>query len=317
QWLGRLLFDNLVYLDAEGRPTPWLAKSWEISADGTVYTFHLREDVTFSDGTRFDAEAVRVNLEHMRDPATKSPLAAAYIVPYVDGRVLDDFTFQARLGEPYAPFLGVLAQSWLAIFSPKAIRGNAAGLAQAPVGSGPFVLERYDLQQGIRLVRRADYAWAPQQLGHAGAAYLERIEIDFLPEALVRYSALAAGRYDFTIDAPPQNAAAIRRDPRLAFDIRVRKGNPYRGVAFNATRFPFDDVRVRRALALAVDREGIARITGFGEFEAKADFLAANTRHYDPAYAQALRQDLDAANRLLDQAGWTGRDAEGYRTREG
>ncbi|MFC5694763.1 ABC transporter substrate-binding protein [Pseudomonas sp. GCM10022186] len=317
QWLGRLLYDNLVYLNDKGEITPWLARSWEISADGLTYTFHLRDDVTFSDGVRFDAEAVRVNLEHMRAPATRSPLAAAYIAPYVDGEVVDDFTFRAHLREPYAPFLDVLAQSWLAMFSPRAIRENPAGLAEAPVGSGPFVVERYERQQGIRLVRRADYHWAPDFLRHQGPAYLERVDIDFVPEALVRFSSLAAGQYDFSIDAPAQNAAGIRADRNLAFDSRIRKGNPNRGLTFNTEKAPFDDVRVRKAIALAVDREGIVRISGFGEYRPKSDYLAANTRFYDPSFQAALRYNPDEANRLLDEAGWTGRDAEGYRTRDG
>jgi len=317
QWLGRLIYDNLVYLDDQGRPTPWLAKSWDISPDGKTYTFHLRDDVTFSDGTPFDAEAVRVNLEHMRDPATKSPLAAAYIAPYRDGKVLDKHTFQARLSEPYTPFLDVLAQSWLAIESPKALKENPKGFGEAPVGTGPFVVESYKRQQGIRLVRRADYHWAPDFLRHDGPAYLERVEVDFLPEALIRYSSLAGGQYDLTIDAPPQNAAAIRADRRLVFDSRIRKGNPNRGLTFNTERFPFDDLRVRKAVALAIDREGIARIAGFGEFLPKTDFLAANTRYYDPSFQAPLRQDVAEANRLLDEAGWTARDAQGFRVRDG
>ena len=317
QWLGRLLFDNLVYLDEQGRPAPWLARSWEISEDGLTYTFHLRDDVTFSDGERFNAEALRVNLEHMRDPATKSPLAAAYIAPYEEGRVIDDYTFEARLREPYAAFLDVLAQSWLAIYSPKAIRESAARLNEAPVGSGPFVLESYQRQQGIRLVRRADYAWAPPVIGHVGPAYLERIQIDFVPEALIRYSALASGEYHLTLDAPPQNAAALRGNPALVFDKRIRKGNPSRTITFNTEKFPFEDARVRRAIALAVDREGLVRLSGFGEFAPKADFLAVNTRHYDPAFRRLLAHDPEQAERLLDEAGWSERDADGIRLRDG
>lgn len=317
QWLGRLIYDNLVYLDDQGRITPWLAKAWEVSEDGKTYTFHLRDDVTFSDGAKFNAEAVRINLEHMRDPATKSPLAAAYIAPYIDGEVVDEYTFRANLREPYTPFLNVLAQSWLSMQSPKAIVENPKALAEAPVGSGPFVVERYTRQQGIRLVRRDDYAWAPDFLRHQGPAYLERIELDFVPEALIRYSSLAAGQYDFTTDAPTQNAAAIRADDRLRFDSRIRQGNPNRGITFNTEKFPFDDVRVRKAFALAVDREGIVRISGFGEFKAKSDYLAANTRYYDPAFQAALQFDPDTANRLLDEAGWGERDVQGYRVRDG
>lgn len=317
QWFGRMVFDNLVYRDAAGVPQPWLAKSWTISPDGKTYTFHLRDDVTFSDGSRFNAEAVQLNLEHMRDPATRSTLAARYIAPYVDGRIVDEFTFEAHLSQPYAPFLDVLAQSWLAIISPKQIRENPRSAIAAPIGSGPFILESYTRQQGLRLVRRPDYHWAPPLLQHEGPAYIDRIEVDIIPEAMIRYSGLVSGDYDFTFEAPPQNAAAIRSDPQLVLDRRIRQGIPWRGMAFNTEKPPFNDVRVRHAAALAVDREGVVQAVGFGEYPAKADFLAANTRYYDPAFRNVLRYDLAAANRLLDEAGWTGRDAVGYRTKNG
>jgi len=317
QWLGRLLFDNLVYLDDQGRPTPWLAKSWDISADGKTYTFHLRDDVTFSDGSKLDAETIRINLEHMRAPATKSPLAGPYIAPYLDGKVIDEHTFEAHLREPYAPFLDVLAQGWLAIFSGKALTENPRGFGEKPVGSGPFVLESYSFQRGMKLVRRADYHWAPDFLRHRGPAYLERIHVDVVPESLIRYSSLRSGQYDFTLSAPPQNAAAIRADRRLALDNRIRKGSPARALSFNTSKPPFDDVRLRRALAFALDREGIAYVAGLGEFQPTSAFLSENTPHYDADFHDVFRQDLARANRLLDEAGWTGRDADGFRTRNG
>lgn len=317
EWLGRLIYDNLVYLDDKGEPTPWLAKSWDISPDGKTYTFHLRDDVSFSDGSKFNAEAVRINLEHMRDPATKSPLAAAYISPYINGEIVDEYTFRAHLREPYAPFLNVLGQSWLAMLSPKQIKEAPRSIAESPAGSGPFVVESYTRQRGIRLVRRADYAWAPDFIKHKGAAYLKRIELDLVPDALIRYSSLAAGQYDLTIDAPAQNASNVRNDARLAFDSRIRQGNPNRGITFNTEKFPFDDVQVRKAFVLAVDREGVIRISGFGEYQPKGDFLAANTRYYDPAYANVLSFSPEQSNKLLDAAGWTQRDAEGFRVRDG
>lgn len=317
QWLGRMLFDNLVYLDDHGRVTPWLARSWEISPDGMTYTFHLRPGVTFSDGAPFDAAAVQANLEHMRDPRTKSPLAAAYIAPYVDGRIVDPLTFEAHLSQPYGPFLNVLAQSWLGLISPRQIHDHPAAIATEPIGSGPFVVERYVRQQSIKLVRRGDYDWSPDYLDHKGPAYLARVQIDIVPEALGRYTGLASGQYALLADAPPQNAAAIRADPRLIFDSRIRTGIPYRAITFNLDKPPFDDVRVRRALAIAVDRRGITRSVFFDENLATTDFLARTTRFYDPAFSNMLRFDRAAANRLLDQAGWKARDAQGYRTRGG
>ncbi|WP_325343536.1 ABC transporter substrate-binding protein [Xylophilus sp.] len=317
QWLGRILYDCLVAQDEKGDISPWLATSWDISPDGLTYTFHLRQGVTFSDGTPFDAEAVRVNLDHMRDPRIKSPLAAFYIAPYDHGEVVSAYVFRAHLRQPYAPFLDVLAQSWLGMISPKQIRETPKSIIDKPIGTGPFVLKEYLRDQYAKFERRADYDWSPPVLRHQGPAYIDRLELYFVPEALIRYSALLAGQYDVTLDVPPQNAEAVRANPDFELHSRIRKGNPTRVLTFNTQRPPFDDPRIRLALAKAVDREGIAWIQGFGEFRVKSDYLAANTRHYDPRWRDALQYDPAAANRLLDEAGWTARDAEGFRVKDG
>ena len=317
KWLGRLIFDNLVYLDDKGQPTPWLARSWTISPDGKTYVFKLRDDVTFSDGTPFDAAAVLANLKRIRDPATKTAMTTAYIAPYVDGKVIDTYTFQANLSEPYAPFLNVLAQSWLGMMSPAALRDHPKELGERPIGSGPFVVESYERQQGIRFAKRADYHWAPDFVRHEGPAYLDRIEVDFLPEAMARYTSLVSGQFDLTMDAPPQNAAAIRADRELVLGNRINLGNPTRAITFNTTKAPFDDVRIRRAFALGIDRDAITRSLGFGEYRPTTSFLSASTRYVDPAAGRDLTYDPARANALLDEAGWTGRDAQGYRTRQG
>lgn len=317
QWLGRILFDCLLYQDEQGNISPWLAKSWDISPDGKTYTFHLRDDVTFSDGEKFNARAVQINLEHMRDPATKSPLAAAYIAPYVNGRIVDEYTFEAHLREPYSPFLDVLAQSWLSIISPRQILEAPKSIAEHAIGSGPFVLESYTRDQGATFVRRKGYNWAPPVTRHNGEAYLDRLELSIVPEPMIRFSALESGQSDFTVDAPAQNARAIRSNPDLQMSSRIRKANPFRSLTFNVEQFPFQDVQVRRAVAKAIDRDGLAWITGFGEYQPKGDFLAANTRYYDPAFKDVLAYDVAEANRILDQAGWGERDARGYRVKDG
>lgn len=317
QWLGRILFDCLLYQDEQGNISPWLAKSWDISPDGKTYTFHLRDDVTFSDGEKFNARAVQINLEHMRDPATKSPLAAAYIAPYVNGRIVDEYTFEAHLREPYSPFLDVLAQSWLSMISPRQILEAPKSIAEHAIGSGPFVLESYTRDQGATFVKRKGYNWAPPVTRHNGEAYLDRLELSIVPEPMIRFSALESGQSDFTVDAPAQNARAIRSNPDLQMSSRIRKANPFRSLTFNVEQFPFQDVQVRRAVAKAIDRDGLAWITGFGEYQPKGDFLAANTRYYDPAFKDVLAYDVAEANRILDQAGWTERDARDYRVKDG
>lgn len=317
KWLGRTTFDNLVYLDERGRPTPWLARSWTVSPDGRTYTFTLREDVTFSDGERFDAAAVKANLDRIRDPATRTAMTTAYIAPYVSGRVVAPFVFEARLSEPYAPFLDVLAQSWFGMVSPRQIRAAPGTIAARPIGTGPFTVERYVRNQVLTLAKRRDYHWAPDVIRHSGPAYLDRIEIATVPEGLARYTALASGERDFTTDAPAANAAAIRADLGLVLRSRINLGNPLRGISFNVEKPPFDDVRVRQALARAVDREGLARSAGLGEFIPTTGFLSASTRYYNAAATRDLGYDPAAAARLLDAAGWTGRTADGIRTKGG
>jgi peptide/nickel transport system substrate-binding protein len=203
------------------------------------------------------------------------------------------------------------------MISPTQIRTDPKSIKEHPIGTGPFVLESYIRDQGARFTRRDDYRWSPPIVRHEGAAYLERIELDFVPETIVRYSTLGSRQYDLTFDAPPQHAADIRKDDQLEIHSRIRKGNPMSVLTFNTERFPFDDVRVRKAIASAVDREGLAWITGFGEYLPKTDYLAANSRFYDPAYRKALAYNVETANRLLDDAGWLERDEAGFRVRNG
>ncbi|MFC7622813.1 ABC transporter substrate-binding protein [Microlunatus sp. GCM10028923] len=316
QFLGRIAYDTVTTLDRDGNPAPYLAESWKISDDGKTYTFTLREGVTFSDGEPWDAEAFKINLEHMRDPRTKSPLAAAYIAPYDDATVIDDRTLEVRLAYPYTPFTYVLAQSWLGMLSPKAIKESPETLCDQPIASGPFVVESYQRNSKIVYTKRTGYDWAPDWLEHDGEAYLDRIEIDIVPEPVVRYNALISGQYQLTDLVPAQNAQALAGNPDFRFENLTRTGHP-NAVWFNLSRAPFDDLRVRRAFVAAVDVPAIAQAVGFGFSPVKDNYLASNSKYYDKTAEGVLRYDPDLANRLLDQAGWTERDADGYRTKGG
>ncbi|HLT61104.1 MAG TPA: ABC transporter substrate-binding protein, partial [Microlunatus sp.] len=256
------------------------------------------------------------NLEHMRDPRTKSPLAAAYIAPYADAEVIDDRTLEVHLSTAYTPFTYVLAQSWLGMLSPKAIRETPETLCDRPVASGPFVVESYQRNSKIVYTKRQGYDWAPDWLGHSGEAHLDRIEVDIVPEPLVRYNSLLAGQYQITDSVPPQNAQALSADSRFTFENLTRTGHP-NAIWFNTARPPFDDLRIRRAFVAAVDVPAIARAIGFGFSPAKDNYLASNSKYYDKSTEGRLRHDPELANRLLDEAGWTGRDAAGYRTKDG
>ncbi|TWI63430.1 peptide/nickel transport system substrate-binding protein [Pseudoduganella lurida] len=316
-WQSRLVFDNLVYLDHAGVATPWLATSWQVSPDGRVYTFHLRRDVTFSDGTRFDAEAVRVNFERIKQLGTQSRISNAYLSPYREGVAVDRYTFEARLDAPYPAFLSFLAQTWLGFISPRQILADPDSIAVRPVGTGPFVLADYLPGKRAVLKRRADYAWAPDYLRHKGPAYLEGIVIEAVHDDAARTAALQAGQHQLTFEAALTDGRKLRADPELVFSNRVRPGSPMRSLAFNTARFPFDDVRIRRAAALTIDRATVTRDMSSGEFIPKADFLGTNTPGYVATYKDVLAYDPAGAARLLDAAGWSQRGADGIRSKDG
>lgn len=316
-WQSRLVFDNLVYLDAAGQATPWLARSWTVSPDGRTYTFHLRRDVTFSDGTRFDAEAVRINFERVKALGTQSRIANAYLSPYVEGVAVDAHTFEARLSAPYPAFLSFLAQTWLGFISPRQILDDPASIGARPIGTGPFVVEQYAPGKRAVLKRRADYAWAPDYIRHQGPAYLDGVVIEAVGDDTARSAALQAGRHHLDFEAALADGRTLRANPGLVFSNRVRPGSPMRSLAFNTARFPFDDVRIRRATAIAIDRDTLTRRMSSGEFIPKADYLGTNTPGYVDSYRHVLAYDPAAASALLDAAGWRQRDADGIRIKDG
>ncbi|WNB86783.1 ABC transporter substrate-binding protein [Cellulomonas sp. ATA003] len=307
--------DSLVWQEEDGTLSPWLAESWDVSEDGLVYTFHLRDGVTFTDGAVFDAEALRVNFEHMVDPATKSPLSASYIAPYSSSRVVDPLTLEVTLSSPYSAFLNVLAQGFLGVISPKQITEAPDTICEAPIGSGPFVVESWNKGRSVEYTKNPDYAWGPGGT-HEGPAYLDRLEVVFVTEDATRYSALASGELDAIEFVPPQNYAAVETDPRLETFTEYRPGHPF-SLWFNTSRAPFDDVRVRQALIAAVDRQAVVESISFGQWDAAEGYLTPSTPDYIEDVAGDLGHDPDRANDLLDEAGWTGRDSEGYRTKDG
>jgi peptide/nickel transport system substrate-binding protein len=316
QILGHLQFDNLTYLNKDGTPGPWLATSWTISPDGKTYTFKLKQGVTFSDGAPFNAQAVVTNFEHMLDPATRSPLSGPYIAPYRAAKVIDDYTLQVDLSTAYSPFLYVLAQGWLGMESPKAIKADTpAQLCADPVGSGPFVLTGYTKNVGATYTRRKDYDWGPPETGKSGPAHLDAVDISWIGQDPVRYDSLVSGQYQLTGYVPPQDAAPLKANPQFVYEDIDRIGWPFT-FDFNTQRAPLDDVDVRKALVEGVDTRSIVQTSQFGQRAVASSYLDSVTEFYDPS-VKVPGYDPTDAGALLDKAGWSARDAAGFRTRAG
>jgi len=206
------VYDTLVYQDLDGRFVPGLAERWEVSDDGLVYTFYLRQDVKFHDGTPFNAEAVKFNLDRIADPDTKSRKARGMLGPYDHTEVVDDHTVKIHFTEPHAPFLDSASQVYLGMASPAAVRDRGVDYQLHQVGTGPFMFKEYMPKDHLTLVRNPDYAWAPEVYEHSGPAYLDEIEFRFYQDPAIRALALESGEADVMGEMPPKDAQRLEGD---------------------------------------------------------------------------------------------------------
>ena len=311
------VFDTLVVKTAAGDYLPGLARAWEIAADGMTYTFHLRQDVHFHDGTPFNAEAVKFSLDRARDPANKSQLAGSMLGPYRSAEVVDAYTVAVRLTEPYALLLDSLSQGWLAPVSPAAVGRYGADFTHHLVGTGPFLFEAWKPNEFIRLRRNPDYRWGPAVVENDGPAYLEEVYFVFLPDDAERTTALEQGLIDGIFYVPPADAGRLRQDEAFSVAVWPIRGAPV-CLMMNVARTPTDDPAVRRAIAHAVDQEALVEQTFCGEFPRAYGPLSQHTLGYEPSVEEAYPYDPDKARRLLERAGWEkGAREDGVREKEG
>jgi peptide/nickel transport system substrate-binding protein len=307
--------ESLVSKDANGDIVPWLADSWQEASDGLSWTFTLKDGVTFTDGTPFDAAAVAANVAHLQDPTTLSSTGYLALGKVTGVEAVDARTARFDLSEPDSALLESLSQPWLAMESPEALTRSQEANCESPVGTGPFVVDSWTKQQQVVLTRNDDYASPPADAGHQGPAHLDEIVWRFIPDSASRYAALQAGQVDVIDNAQPDTLVAAAKDDSLDEIDAPRPGASNR-IELNAGKAPFDDPSVREAFIRGVDVDsGIDSL-----------FFGTAKRSYSPLSSveplafsdeSLFDVDTDAANDLLDRAGWTTRDADGFRTKDG
>ncbi|WP_127474795.1 ABC transporter substrate-binding protein [Microbacterium sulfonylureivorans] len=313
----RAVLDSLVFQEADGTFSPWLAEEWEIEDDGAAYVFTLRDDVTFHDGEPFDAAAVKANFDRIADPETASAQAASMLGGdfYAGTEVVDEHTVRVSFTQPYSPFLQAASTALLGFYSPAVLESSAdelkAGGPGITVGTGPFELTDYTPDQEIVYTRNDDYEWGPNG---SGAPAFETLRVDILPEASVRVGVVESGEADLASNLPP-NLAADLSDP-LTVDSIEYPGLPY-SLYLNEKYGVFADQRVREAFSRAIDIDTAVEEIFFGQFPRAWSILGSTTPTYDSSLEGTWAFDPDVANDLLDAAGWTERDSEGFRTKGG
>ncbi len=298
------MYDSLLAMDTEFNIYPWLATSWELSADMLGYIFTLRDDVTFHDGTPLNAEAVKFSLDRIALPETGATSAIAIIGPnYEVTNVIDEYTVEVRFTAAYAPFLGGVTTAFLGIVSPTSAQEFGLDFATNPVGSGPFIFEEWVAQQSTSMKVNPDYNWAPGVFQHSGRAYLDAIEYKYVPESATRQALLDTGEAQFIDSVPPQSVAAIESSSNEQMIIAPRPGAS-KMIDLNTAKAPLDELDVRRALHYSFDRDTLVDTVLFGAFEPSSTPLAKSTFGYDPSVAGMYPYDVAKAEELLDGAGW-------------
>lgn len=309
------IFEKLIYVDDEGNLLPWLATSWEANDDATVWTLTLRDDVTFHDGTPFDAEAVVANFDRMVDPETNSRTAGPQLGPYERSEAVDETTVRVHFSDPYAQFAFALSSPFVGMVSPTAVETYGDDFDEHLVGSGPFKFVSEEPQIEVVLERYDDYAWGPEKF-QDGPAYLDTLTFKLILEEETRLAALEIGEALIVDEVPATRVAAIRDAGR--FELL---GAPRLGIArsnfFNAMLEPTDDVRIRRAINHAVDVDAINQAIFRGVYPAAYQILTQGVRFYDEEYENAYPYDPERAIELLEEAGWTEINDDGYRVKDG
>ncbi|MCL0092264.1 ABC transporter substrate-binding protein [Dehalococcoidia bacterium] len=299
--LTRVL-EPLVFRDVKLEHKPGLATAWEVSDDGLTWTIKLREGVRFHDGTPFDAEAVKHNLERVSE---RWPGRFGLIKSI---EAADEYTVKIIHEEPFAPFLHALAWPGAAMISPAAI--DDEGKVSEPIGTGPF--KRVEWVPGEKLVmeRNEDY-WGTRPR-------LERVTLKVIPDPTTRIMALEAGEIDMIIDTGgvlPEHVPVLLMHPEI--EVLTVAGAVPHYMTLNTHSVFFDDPRVRRAIVYAIDPDSIIRyaLEGYGKV------MTTVTPHSEKAwmYPEPLFHfnSPDRAQELLQEAGWIDTDGDGIREKDG
>ncbi|MHA6522842.1 TIGR04028 family ABC transporter substrate-binding protein [Tessaracoccus sp. G1721] len=313
------LTDRLVHQNPETLEfEPWIATGWEVNEDATQYTFTLRDDVTFSDGTPLDAAAVAKNFDlyGKGDPERALPVSEA-INNYAESEVVDATTVVFRFSAPAPGFLQATSTINSGLLSPATLDGDftsfGAGNGTAVIGSGPFVVESEKVGAEVVLAARDDYAWAPGSSTSQGRAYLDRINVVVTPEAGVRVGGLTSGQADVARQIAAPDEAVVTAAGAELVAPQTRGVNNSFGLRFRSGLLA--DKAVRQALSLGTDRQEIVE-TLFTENYPLATSVIGRTALGWIDLSDRLVHDPERARELLDAAGWVPGD-DGIRVKDG
>ena len=311
------LTDKLVYVDENGKVSPWIAQSWEQNADATEFTLHLRDGVTFFDKTPLDAAAVVANLDIWAkgDPARGINPIGLFPKTYDHAEAVDATTVKVFFTATTLGFIPTLGYHGSILISPKSIALPADQQADLSndIGSGPFVVSSWKEGDSVVLTKREDYDWGPEALKHSGPAYVDSITYKIVAEPSVRTAAVQSGQADVAYNPSPQELKSFKDQGFTTATPRYL--GFVNGYAINTKVAPFDDAKVRQALQHGIDRKEIISTVYTSDWLPAESLFQSNVPGATD-HSKDFAYDADEANQLLDEAGWT-TGSDGVRTKNG
>lgn len=309
--------DKLIYVDAEGKFSPWIAERWEQNDTATEFTLHLKSGVTFSDGEPLDAKAVVANLNIWYAGRKNEGINPIGLFPktYDRAEAIDAATVKVFFKKPTLGFIPTLGYHGSILISPKTIAQPASVQADLSktAGSGPYVVESWKEGDHVTLVKRKDYNWGPAAVGHTGPAYLDTITYKLVSEPSLRVASVQSGQADVAYNASPQELKSLKEE---GFTVATPRYLGFvNGWAVNTKLQPYDDVKVRQALQSGINRQEIIDTVYTPDWQLAKSFIQSNvpgaTDHSD-----LLAYSPDKSENLLDEAGWV-KGADGVRVKDG
>ena len=243
-----LIYDSLFYQTPEAKLEPRLATGYEVSKDGLIYTIHLRKGVKFSDGTPFNAKAMKLTFDRALDPKMRVPLRFI-IVMIKEVAVVDDYTIKLRLKYPFAPLAPALAVGIVSPISPAAIEKYGEDVRKNPVGAGPYVLKEWVKGDRIVLVRNENY-YGPRPT-------VAKLTYKIVPETATREAMLRTGQIDICYKPLPSDVAMLKADPNITVEMPLDTRTIFMGL--NYQKGVTTNKLVRQAFNYAVDKKAIVK----------------------------------------------------------
>jgi peptide/nickel transport system substrate-binding protein len=302
-WVLSKMVSTLVAFDHNKELVPYLAESWEVAEDGLTWTFHLRRDVKFHDGTLFNAEVAAWSLNRF----IAEGVTAWLLPPVKEVVAVDEYTIEIRTKEIFPPLLGRLASHYTGFISPAALEkyGDGFGIV-GMVGTGPFKFYEFIPGDRVVLVRNEEYIWGPAFAKNRGPAHLERMVFKVIPEDLTRILELEVGKGTMTWVVPPGEVKRLMGLQHMQVITASHGALDY--IMFNIAHPPFNDYRVRRAIAHAIDVDTIIEfvLEGFAD-RAYGPAGPGMTEYYEGVkrLAPYFEYNPEKARQLLAEAGWT------------